>query len=50
MSSMYNKLCNEQNHGLIFLVSHICIKDKDHQMSFKRYANQIWSHQVMLVL
>jgi hypothetical protein len=33
MSSRYNKLCNKQNHGLIFLVGHICIKDKDHQMS-----------------
>jgi hypothetical protein len=36
MTSIYNKLCNK--FFFFFLVGHICIKDKDHQMSFKRYT------------
>jgi len=28
---MHNKLCNKQD-GFNFLISHICVKDKDHQM------------------
>ncbi len=33
MTSMYNKLCNKQDHEY-FLIGHICKRDKDHQMSF----------------
>jgi len=42
MISMYNTLCNNQN-GFFFLVCHICIRDEDHQMSFKRQINDLIS-------
>jgi hypothetical protein len=37
---MYNKLCNKQD-GSFFLVGHICIWDKDHQMSFLKHTNHL---------
>jgi hypothetical protein len=33
MATMYNKLCHKQD-VLFFLVGHICIRDKDHQITF----------------
>jgi hypothetical protein len=33
MTTMSSKLCHKQN-VLFFLVGHICIRDKDRQMSF----------------
>jgi len=40
MISMYNKLCDKQD-GFFFLVGHICIRDKDHQMIFERHINHL---------
>jgi len=39
---MQNKLCIKQV-DCFFLVYHICIRDKDHQMSFKRHKNYLIS-------
>jgi hypothetical protein len=39
---MYNELCNKQNDSF-FLVGHICIRDKDHQMNFKKHINHLIS-------
>jgi hypothetical protein len=44
---MYNKLWNKQDG--FFSSSHVCIKDKDHQISLKG-QKVIWSHEVMFVL
>jgi hypothetical protein len=41
MTSISNKLYNKQD-GFI-LVGHICIMDKDNQMSLKRHANHLIS-------
>jgi hypothetical protein len=42
MTSLSTKLYNKQD-GLFFLVVHICIMDKGHQMSFKKHANHLIS-------
>ncbi len=42
MTSMYNKLCNKQD-GLFLLVCHICIRNKDHQMSLKTHTKHLIS-------
>jgi hypothetical protein len=39
---MYNKLCNKQ-HVIFFLLSYICIKNKDRQMNSKRHTNHLIS-------
>jgi len=43
MTTMYNKLCHKQD-VLFFLVGHIYIRDKDHQMSFKNKVKSHYTH------
>jgi hypothetical protein len=40
MTSMYNKLCNKQLDCFL-LVSHICIREKDHQLSLIRITHHL---------
>jgi hypothetical protein len=43
MTSKYNKLrCNTKDVFLKTILSHICIREKDHQMCLKRHTHQIF--------